>query len=126
MTKFLYGRLDIGKDSFLFEELRILDSFFRHHKYGLIVFLMIYLSIFLICTIWIWFPLLIFSFTAFYIPLFLLLNYTKVLNAPIKFIWHIFFEYLANTENVEKELLTSMNIGYADLFDTKDGLKYVK
>ena len=120
------GRLEISKDFFLFQELRILDSFFRHHKYGLIVFLMLYLSIFLICTMWIWFPILIFSYFTFYIPFFLLINYTKVLNAPIKLLWHIFFEYLANTDTIEKDLLTCMNIGYADLFDTKDGLKYVK
>jgi hypothetical protein len=125
--------------------MKILDTFWRHHKYGILTFLSIYLSLFLAFTAWFWLPLLIFNlFTTF--PLaFVVLNFTPIMNRPTKFIWRSFFELMARTQSdlhiheqetigqKEKEgrldnknTVYALNIGYADMFDSTDGLKYVR
>jgi len=83
---------------FLFNELKALENFWRHHKYGLLSFLLLYLSAFLLFTTWLWLPILVFNlFTTFPVA-FLVFNYTSILNRPIKFIWYSFFELMAYTQ----------------------------
>jgi hypothetical protein len=141
MTKFveeirnMFAKPYVG--GLIVNEIKMLDSFWRHHKYGILAFLSIYLSFFLTFTALLWLPLLIFNlFTTF--PLgFVVFNFTPIMNRPIKFIWRSFFELMARTQSdlhiheqdtigqkeIEvkldnKNTVYALNIGYADMFDT--------
>ena len=76
-------------------EIKMLDSFWRHHKYGILAFLSIYLSLFLTFTAWFWLALLIFNFFTTFPMAFVVLNFTPIMNWPTKFIWRTFFDLMA-------------------------------
>lgn len=101
-------------------EFKALDDFWRHHKYGILTFLGLFFTLYLTFTVWLWLPILFMNlFTTFPVT-FYIINYTSLMNRPIKFIWHAFFELMARTQkdiNIGKIMKESEKVESVSLGD---------
>jgi hypothetical protein len=92
------------KQGFLASELKNLEFHWRYHRLGIMSFLGIFLSLWIVMTAWLWIPIFLFLLPTVFLPTFLIFNYTSILNLPLKIMWWVFFELMGRVVTRSDEL----------------------